>query len=193
VSALSAVLVPLALCAPFELGEPGEPGAVELAPLFRDGAVLQCEMPVRVWGAAEPGTRVDVSLAGQAVSGRADAEATEPEVAEASDVLAEAPVTPEHLRMLEALLFAAVEPLDEKSIAARLPEEANLPGLLAQLPWRSQRKQRSRILNGDSVAVFRLLHEMRRDDDRDAALRQRSDRAPERTPRQRVDAAGGLV
>ena len=62
-----------------------------------------------------------------------DVTETEATNAEPTEAAAEAPVTPEHLRMLEALLFAAVEPLDEKSIAARLPEEANLPGLLAQL------------------------------------------------------------
>ncbi|MEQ9638939.1 MAG: SMC-Scp complex subunit ScpB [Alphaproteobacteria bacterium] len=35
--------------------------------------------------------------------------------------------------MAEALLFAAEEPLDEASIAARLPDEADVPALLAQL------------------------------------------------------------
>jgi segregation and condensation protein B len=39
----------------------------------------------------------------------------------------------EELRILEALLFAAEEPLDEKILAARLPAEADLRGLLAQL------------------------------------------------------------
>ena len=32
----------------------------------------------------------------------------------------------EHARMAEALLFAAAEPLDEASIAARLPEDADV-------------------------------------------------------------------
>lgn len=54
-----------------------------------------------------------------------DTEATEPDTTQ--------PLPGEHLRMLEALLFAAVEPLDEASIAARLPEEADVPALLAQL------------------------------------------------------------
>jgi segregation and condensation protein B len=40
---------------------------------------------------------------------------------------------PEHLRMLEALLFAASEPLDQKALATSLPEGADLPGLLAAL------------------------------------------------------------
>jgi len=38
-----------------------------------------------------------------------------------------------HLRMTEALLFAAAEPLDEGSLAARLPEGADLPALLVEL------------------------------------------------------------
>lgn len=39
----------------------------------------------------------------------------------------------QHLRMAEALLFAAVEPLDEESLAARLPEGADVPGILEEL------------------------------------------------------------
>ena len=38
-----------------------------------------------------------------------------------------------HLRMLEAVLFAAAEPLDENSIVERLPPDANVPALLAEL------------------------------------------------------------
>ena len=38
-----------------------------------------------------------------------------------------------HVRMLEALLFAAEEPLDEDSIAARLPEGADIPSLLEEI------------------------------------------------------------
>jgi sialate O-acetylesterase len=40
--------------------------ALELAPLFQDGAVLQRERPVPVWGWAEPGARIDLSFGGQA-------------------------------------------------------------------------------------------------------------------------------
>jgi segregation and condensation protein B len=40
---------------------------------------------------------------------------------------------PEHLRMVEALLFAASEPLDGKALAASLPEGADVAGLLAHL------------------------------------------------------------
>ncbi len=39
----------------------------------------------------------------------------------------------QQLRMVEALLFAATEPLDEASISARLPEGCDVPELLAEL------------------------------------------------------------
>lgn len=39
----------------------------------------------------------------------------------------------EHLRMIEALLFAAEEALDEASLAARLPDGADVPDLIAKL------------------------------------------------------------
>jgi segregation and condensation protein B len=42
-------------------------------------------------------------------------------------------VNPEHLRMTEALLFAAAEPLDAKQLATSLPEGADVPALLAEL------------------------------------------------------------
>ena len=35
---------------------------------------------------------------------------------------------PEELRLLEALLFAAAEPLDEKTLGARLPEDVDVQG-----------------------------------------------------------------
>ena len=38
-----------------------------------------------------------------------------------------------HLRMLEAILFAAVEPLDVATIAERMPPDADLPALLDEL------------------------------------------------------------
>jgi segregation and condensation protein B len=39
----------------------------------------------------------------------------------------------EELRLLEAMLFASAEPLDEKSLAARLPEGVNVPEALERL------------------------------------------------------------
>lgn len=47
-----------------------------------------------------------------------------------------APLTPiesDHLRLLEAILFAAVEPLTSQDLGARLPAGADLKGLLALL------------------------------------------------------------
>lgn len=38
-----------------------------------------------------------------------------------------------HLRMLEAVLFAAAEPLDEATLVERLPPDADVPALLAEL------------------------------------------------------------
>ncbi|MCW5750264.1 MAG: SMC-Scp complex subunit ScpB [Alphaproteobacteria bacterium] len=40
---------------------------------------------------------------------------------------------PQHVRMAEALLFAAVEPLDEATLQARLPEGADIAAILAAL------------------------------------------------------------
>jgi segregation and condensation protein B len=37
------------------------------------------------------------------------------------------------LRLLEAVLFASTEPMAEKALKARLPEDADLPGLLSEL------------------------------------------------------------
>jgi segregation and condensation protein B len=42
-------------------------------------------------------------------------------------------INAEHLRMTEALLFAAEEPLDAKALATSLPEGADVPALLNEL------------------------------------------------------------
>lgn len=42
-------------------------------------------------------------------------------------------LNPEHLRMLEAILFAASEPLAAKTLATSLPQGADVPGLLVEL------------------------------------------------------------
>jgi len=42
-------------------------------------------------------------------------------------------INSEHLRMAEALLFAAAEPLDAQALATSLPQGANVPMLLAEL------------------------------------------------------------
>jgi segregation and condensation protein B len=50
-----------------------------------------------------------------------------------SEEKSEAATRPEHLRLLEALLFAASVPLDEKTLAARLPEDVDLKASLRAL------------------------------------------------------------
>src|SRR5579863_7393721 len=56
------------------------------------------------------------------------------EVAKLFDWPGAAPMSdPEALRIAEALVFAAAEPLDEATIAARLPEGADVSGVMAEL------------------------------------------------------------
>ena len=45
----------------------------------------------------------------------------------------EAEARPEHMRLLEALLFAAAVPLDEKILGSRLPEDVDLKAALYAL------------------------------------------------------------
>ena len=54
-------------------------------------------------------------------------------VEETVEVVMEPTARPEELRLLEALLFAAGEPLDEATLGARLPEGANIKEALARL------------------------------------------------------------
>jgi len=54
-------------------------------------------------------------------------------VEETVEVVMELTARPEELRLLEALLFAAGEPLDEATLGARLPEGANVKDALARL------------------------------------------------------------
>src|SRR3954462_10182603 len=49
------------------------------------------------------------------------------------DASSEPAANPEHLRMVEALLFAAAEPLDAKALTTSLPEGADVPALLTAL------------------------------------------------------------
>lgn len=46
---------------------------VRLSPMFQDGAVLQREKPVPVWGWADPGGKVTISFGGQSKTATADA------------------------------------------------------------------------------------------------------------------------
>ena len=57
----------------------------------------------------------------------------EPAAPESADIAVLFPETQTHLRMLEALLFAAAEPLDEETLKARLPKDADLETLLPRL------------------------------------------------------------
>jgi segregation and condensation protein B len=53
---------------------------------------------------------------------------------------------PEELRLLEALLFAASEPLDEKALAERLPEDVDVKATLRKLQAEyAPHRQRSRL------------------------------------------------
>ena len=52
---------------------------------------------------------------------------------EGEDFVAVPEQRPEELRLLEALLFAASEPLDEKALAARMPEGVDVRAALRQL------------------------------------------------------------
>jgi segregation and condensation protein B len=58
------------------------------------------------------------------------------------------PLDAEHLRMLEAILFAASEPLDEIALGRSLPHGTNVPALLAEL----EEIYRSRGVNLTRVA-----------------------------------------
>jgi len=70
---------------------------------------------------------------GQSVSDESIAPPAEAVAAEAEDVAGEVGVNIEHLRMTEALLFAASEPLAEEALKAALPEGADVAACIAEL------------------------------------------------------------
>ena len=45
----------------------------------------------------------------------------------------EVTIDPQHLRLLEAILFASAEPLSERALAYRLPEDTDLKAMLSVL------------------------------------------------------------
>src|SRR5215472_5308972 len=49
-------------------------GDVKLPAVISDHMVLQQDMPVRIWGKADPGEAVSLEFQGQKISGKADAE-----------------------------------------------------------------------------------------------------------------------
>lgn len=51
----------------------GQDGALSLASIFGDHAVLQRDQPIAVWGTGAPGSRVDIRFAGHAAVARTDA------------------------------------------------------------------------------------------------------------------------
>src|SRR5262245_60721083 len=57
----------------------------------------------------------------------------EGEAAESAEQHQQPAVRPEYMRLLEALLFAASSPLDEKTLAARLPEDVDVKQALRAL------------------------------------------------------------
>lgn len=61
------------------------------------------------------------------------ADNTEAEPEPEEQVVEETEPDPHHLRLLEAVLFAASEPMSERKLVHRLPEEADLKGLLKAL------------------------------------------------------------
>src|SRR5689334_19687584 len=52
---------------------------------------------------------------------------------EPEEIASEPQVRPEELRILEALLFASSEPLDQSTLAKRMPEGVDIKEALAQL------------------------------------------------------------
>ena len=62
-------------------------------------------------------------------------------------------------REVEALLFAAAGPLSESDLAKRLPEGADVPGAIAALQARFDRKDYAGVL-GNAPAVLRAAHEL---------------------------------
>jgi sialate O-acetylesterase len=63
---------PFRLLLPFAAWAATAIAAPELAPLFQDHAVLQCDKPVAIWGRAVPGEHLSVAFAGQKLGSTAD-------------------------------------------------------------------------------------------------------------------------
>ncbi len=107
--------------------------------LARDGKVeLQQMAPfeeIYVRDRAEPQGRLSRTLARRECDMSSVAKMIA-KIEDQMDAEQQTPLTtanPEHLRMIEALLFAASEPVDQKALATSLPEGADVPGLLAAL------------------------------------------------------------
>ena len=57
----------------------------------------------------------------------------EKRIVDAEDVPGNPHARPEELRLLEALLFASTEPLDQATLAKRMPDGIDIKAALAQL------------------------------------------------------------
>ena len=57
----------------------------------------------------------------------------EKRIADAEDSVGNPQARPEELRLLEALLFASSEPLDQAALAKRMPNGVDIKAALAQL------------------------------------------------------------
>jgi len=71
-------------------------------------------------------------------------------------------VRPEHLRLLEALLFAAAAPLDEKTLAARLPEDVDVKASLRALQRIGSQPARSALTELSTTGDFFLKRQAAR-------------------------------
>jgi len=82
---------------------------------------------------AEEAASDAVEAAGEAAAEDLATEAVAAEEAAPLTGQTEADINIEHLRMAEALLFAASEPLSEEALKVSLPEGANVEGIIAEL------------------------------------------------------------
>lgn len=112
-------------------------------------------------GRARPFDQMDIREAQEALAeeieemideeNAGDAPPTEAEISEAVWSAAQ---MAEHLRMAEALLFAAVEPLDEEAIAARLPAGADVKTLIDTLALHYENRG---VVLSKAAGKFRFL------------------------------------
>lgn len=91
-----------------------------------DSPETEAQAPENAMPTAEPETNETESQVTEGIMPTAEAETSETEAQATA-------VDPQLLRLLEAVLFASAEPMDEAAIATRLPEGSDVPGLLAAL------------------------------------------------------------
>ncbi len=69
------------------------------------------------------------------------------------------PVDPEHVRLLEAMLFASAEPVAERRLAERLPDGADVKAILAALAAQYQGRG-VRVVQVDRAWAFRTAPDL---------------------------------